>query len=132
MKYLLPIVLASLFSSNVFGQTTLSFCAAMRDENCIFNNTKFISSPDSSTTEITMLVRNSSGLSTLTLNYKLFVLNGKGEEILLKTIPQTSQAEWIYAWQSNNFKSPGKYKVRVYNDKDEQVCSKSFELFDVW
>ncbi len=132
MKYLLLFTVIAGFSLNTYAQTTLSFCAAMRDENCVFNNTKFISSPDSSTAEITMLVRNASGLSTSNLNYKLYVLNGKGEEIFLKNIPQKAQAEWVYAWQANTFKSPGKYKVRVYNDKEEQVCSKSFELFDVW
>lgn len=132
MKIFVISLLLTLAAMLVRGQTTLSFCAAMRDENCVFNNTKFITSPDSTFAEILMLVRNAEGLGSSTFNYKMFAVDDKGVESLVGSVEQKCEPSWIYAWQSKRFKTPGRYKVRVYDSTEKQVCSKSFELFDVW
>ena len=125
-------VLMVVASTLVYSQTTLSFCAGIDNERCAFNNTKFISVPDSSTAKIFMMVsgNNDQTLATGKLIYKLYSVNKKGEEVYINTLEQSIQPEWIYAWQPAFFNTPGKYIVKVYNDANRILNTKSFELFD--
>ena len=125
-------VLMVVASTLVYSQTTLSFCAGIDNERCAFNNTKFISVPDSSTAKIFMMVsgNNDQTLATGKLIYKLYSVNKKGEETYINTLEQSIQPEWIYAWQPAFFNTPGKYTVKVYNDANRILNTKSFELFD--
>ncbi|MFN8323159.1 MAG: hypothetical protein U0T74_10925 [Chitinophagales bacterium] len=125
-------VLMVVASTLVYSQTTLSFCAGIDNERCAFNNTKFISVPDSSTAKIFMMVsgNNDQTLATGKLIYKLYSVNKKGEETYINTLEQSIQPEWIYAWQPAFFNTPGKYTVTVYNDANRILNTKSFELFD--
>ena len=115
------------------AQTTLSFCASVeKDGYCAFYNTKFITSPDSVTGKIYMLLRNPNGIGQKHVVYKIYNVDKEANETLLSTIEQNMEPDWIYAWQTGTFKSPGKYRVMVYTDGDELISNKSFEFFNVW
>lgn len=133
MARLCSIVIFLLIFSFAQSQTTLSFCASVEhDGYCAFYNTKFITSPDSATGRIYMLVRNPAGIGLPRLTYEVYQLDKDGKEKLENTIVQTIEPQWVYAWQYSFFKTPGKYKIRVVNDAGEFICGKSFELFNVW
>lgn len=114
------------------AQTTLSFCTTVQDNNCIFNNTKFITSPDSVTAKIYMFIKNDRGFGTTKVSYELFSLDKEGTEKRVNSIEQKVEESWIYAWQPSLLNSPGKYRVKVYNANQELICNKSFEFFNVW
>ncbi len=130
LSLLLALTFVSLFLS---AQTTLSFCTSVEQEGyCAFNNTKFITSPDSASGRLYMLLRNSNGIGQTHVTYKIFAVDKEGKETYQNTVEQHLQPDWLYAWQINYFKSPGKFKVKVANDAGETICSNSVELFDVW
>jgi hypothetical protein len=115
------------------AQTTLSFCTSVeKDGYCAFYNTKFITSPDSSTGRIYMLLRNPSGIRQKHVTYHIFTLDKNGTETLINKIEQSMEPDWIYAWQTGTFQSPGKYRIKVFTDAGQLLCNKSFELFNVW
>ena len=133
MKKLLPLfILTILISSAYSQQTTLSFCAGIDNERCAFNNTKFITSPDSTIAKIFMMVAgdNELPLGSTKLVYKIYQLDKTGAETMINTIEQNIEANWIYAWQSAFFYTPGKYTVKVYSDTNRLLNNKSFELID--
>lgn len=114
-----------------YSQTTLSFCASVeKDGFCAFDNTKFISSPDSIRARLYMLVRNPVGIGFSHLTYKLFTVDTNGKEEYQTNVEQNLQPDWIYSWQIGYFQSPGKYYVKVVNEAGTVICSKGFELFD--
>jgi hypothetical protein len=114
------------------SQTQLSFCGAVNDGNCTFNNTKFITSLDSLTGTVYMLVKNANGLSASKLTYKVFAVDNAGTEKLLDSLEQDIEANWIYAWKTATVPTPGKYKVRVYDETGKMVSTKGFDFYDVW
>ncbi len=132
MKNFFTLLAITISCTLAYSQTTLSFCAGIDNERCAFNNTKFISVPDSSTAKIFMMVSGNSDLTLASgkLIYKMYSVNKKGEEVYINTLEQSIQPEWIYAWQPAFFNTPGKYTVKVYNDANRLLNSKSFELFD--
>lgn len=127
---LLIMFLAAMHFAN--GQTILSFCGAVNDGNCTFNNTKFITSLDSLNGTVYMLVKNANGLSATKLSFKVFTVGSTGMEKLYETLEQDIEANWIYAWKAATVPTPGKYKVRVYDEKSKMVCTKGFDFYDVW
>lgn len=130
LALLLSLTFISLFLS---AQTTLSFCTSVEgDGYCAFNNTKFITSSDSATGRLYMLLRNSNGIGQTHVTYKIFSVDKEGVETYQNAIEQNMEAQWLYAWQIGFFKTPGKFKVKVMSDDNKTICSKSFELYDVW
>ncbi len=135
MKKLIVLTII-LFYSNVilYSQTTLRFCIAIAPENgyCVLNNTKFITSPDSTSERIYMQILNSRGLSSSKVTYKIFSVGKGGEETYSHSLVQEIQKSWDSSWQPEMFDSPGTYLIKVYNDADLLICSKSFELIKYW
>jgi len=127
------LIVLMLTLTNLFGQTTLSFCASVEPNGyCIFNNVKFISTPDSNTTRIYMEVRNPDGISSTKITYKIYIIDKDGKETLAHSLEQEIQKDWAVSWQPEIFPSPGKFSVKVFNDAGQQICGKAFELFRDW
>lgn len=114
------------------GQTSLKFCTGVDNYKCQFNNTKFITSPDSTTAKIYMMVSgaNDVPLGTTKLVYKIYNIDAKGNELYMATLDQEMKPDWVFAWYPYTFNTPGKYEVKIYNDVTEMLSTKSFELFD--
>ena len=113
-----------------YGQFVLDFCATV-DQNgyCVFNNNRFILSPDSTTERICMEIRNPEtfkGISKVAI--KIYSIEKDGEEKYENVMEQSVQDDWVYCWTPYVLKSVGKYHVKVYNGKEELICSKNLEL----
>ena len=133
MSRFLFLVIINVFFSNVYSQTTLQFCTAVDPTGyCVLNNTKFISSPDSTRALIYMKVMNPRGIPSTKIIYKVFNVGAKGEETYYNTFVQSIQSGWDSSWQPDHFPTPGIFMVRVYDETDKEMCSKSFELRKDW
>ena len=134
MKKIIALLVLTLSISSIYCQTTLRFCAAVSPDNgyCVFNNTKFISPPDSTSERIYMHIKNPKGLSSSKVTFKIFSVGKKGEETFSHSMVQNIKPHWDSSWQNGMFNSPGTYLIKVYNDVDLLICSKSFELIKFW
>jgi hypothetical protein len=133
MKKITLIAIITFFATGLFSQTSLIFCTVVSPEGyCVLNNTKFISSPDSSKALIYMKVMNPKGLPTSKLVYKVYNVGAKGEETYYDTFEQHIQNGWDASWQPDRFPSPGKYMVRIFDETSQELCHKSFELRKDW
>jgi hypothetical protein len=131
MKHVIILAAMALFFSCAYSQSTLSFCASV-DQNgfCFFNNNKFFLSPDSVQGRIVMEVKNAgtfTGVSKIT--YNIYSVAKNGDEALEGSVDQAVQDTWVYAWLPHFFKE-GKYNIKVFNDKEQMICSHAFELFN--
>ena len=134
MKKIVGIISALLCLHTLYSQTELTFCTAV-DPNggyCVLNNTKFISSPDSSTQMIYMKVKNSKGIPSSKIVYKIYSIDKKGVETYFHSFEQNIQNGWDSSWQPDHFPSPGIYRVKVYNDLSQEICNNTFELRTTW
>ena len=92
--------------SVTYSQTTLSFCASVeKDGYCAFDNTKFITSPDSEEGRIYLLLRNKDGIGLTHATFKLFTIDKEGKETFMTSLDQDLSTDWIYAWKIGFFKS---------------------------
>lgn len=132
MKKIFALVTMVICVGVVHSQTSLKFCTGIDNSKCQFNNTKFITSPDSTTAKIYMMVSgaNDIPLGTTKLVYKIYNIDAKGNELYMATLDQEMKPDWVFAWYPYTFNTPGKYEVKIYNDAAEMLSTKSFELFD--
>ena len=132
MKRLIAGVAMILCLNHTYGQFILEFCASV-DKNgyCLFNNNRFILSPDSTTERIWMEIRNPESFKGLTkLTFKIYSVEKDGEEKYDSMIEEPVQDDWVFAWEPYLFKSAGKYHVKIYNGKEELICSKNLEVLN--
>ena len=120
------------FSWMAHSQTSLNFCTFVNSatEECIFDNTKFITTPDSTHAKIYMLLRSADVFGTTKLTYKLYVIDRFGAEVYLNTVVQEVQADWKNSWQPAVFISPGRYMIKVYKDDTNMLISRGFEFYN--
>lgn len=129
MKRLLAVLIIMLACKcTLLSQTTINFCTAVEKDYCYFNNTQFITPIDSSQALIYMLIKNNTGFNATNLQYKLYSIDKTGKEVALKTLEQPCERDWTWAWKSELFNTPGKYIVKLYNEQQQLVNSKQFEL----
>jgi len=111
---------------------SLNFCTSVESASgyCNFMNTKFITSPDSTRGRIFMQVKSNSTapIGATSLIFKVYKLDKDGSEKFETMMQQPIQANWLFAWMPYNFNSPAKYTVKVYNESDQLICTKGFEL----
>ena len=121
-----------LFALLAHSQTNLNFCTFVNSatEECVFDNTKFITTPDSTHAKIFMLVRSADVFGTTRLTYKLYSIDRFGAEVYLNAIVQDVQTDWKNSWQPAVFVSPGKYLVKVYKDETNMLISRGFEFYN--
>ncbi len=111
------------------AQSKLSICAGVDGEgNCYLNNTKFITSPGKADGLFFMMVNNKNGLNTNSIDFKIYDVNAKGEESLTRSVRQDIGRDWIFAWKSELFNSPGKYSVEITDGNGLLLDKKTFEL----
>lgn len=130
-KYLafLSLVILTSQSFSQSSQSILSICASVDgDGNCYLDNTKFITSPGKNDGLFFMMLTNRSGLNTQAINFKISKIDDKGLETPINNLRQDVGADWIFAWKSELFNSPGKYSVAVYDNNGIKLDKKSFEL----
>ena len=130
MKKIAICIAAILFSISIHAQASLSFCTFVDNQECVFENTKFISTPDSAFVKIYMMVRSLDLLSTNKLTFKIEGIDRFGKEVDYKTIEQEIQPDWRSCWQPTLFRSPGKYIIRVYRYGDKLLATREMEIFD--
>jgi hypothetical protein len=133
LKKALPISILLFFTSLCYSQTLLSFCTYVSSDTheCIFDNNKFITSPDSTHARIYMMLRSAQVFGTAKLNYKIYGIDRFGAEVLVNTVTQEVKADWMNSWQPSYFTSPGKYIVKVYTEEGVLIVSKGLELFNL-
>lgn len=114
------------------SQTLLSFCTFVNSQTqeCVFDNTKFITTPDSTHARIFMMLRSAQTFGVSKLIFKIYAIDRFNKEILINTIEQEVQSEWMNAWQPAVFVSPGKYMVKVYRDDTNIITTRGFEFFN--
>ena len=128
VKKTLTITALLFFIATAYSQTTLSFCTHVQDNGyCAFDNNKFITTPDSATGRIFMKINSTLSLGTK-LTYKIYTVGKNAEEKFSKSVDQTIQPDWMMAWEPYVFATGAKYNVKIFNDADKMICSKSFEL----
>jgi len=130
MKKLISIAALLFCMAAAHSQTSLNFCTGV-DPNgfCVFNNTKYITSPDSTNGKIFIEVAgNGTNINTTKIVMMVYSVNAMGKEKLDTTLEQPIQSDWMYAWRPYVFKSPGKYDVKVFNDTGQMICSKALEM----
>ena len=110
----------------------LSFCTFVNSQTqeCVFDNTKFITTPDSTHAKIFMMFRSPDAVGGTHLIYKVYSIDRFGKEVTNQELTQDVQPEWLTTWQPVVVTSPGKYMVKVYKDAEHMLVSKGFELFN--
>jgi hypothetical protein len=133
LKKIIFLVALAFVSLATYSQTSLSFCTFVNTtgQECVFENTKFITSPDSIRGRLFMLVRSTEAYGTTKLIYKVYGIDRFDKEVFLFSITQDVQADWLNSWQPAYFTSPGKYIVKVYKDDDHMITSRGFEFFNL-
>jgi len=129
-KFIISIaVFALAICSNLNAQSKLSICAGVNEEgNCFLTNSKYITSPGKEDGLFFMMVSNQKGLNTSAIDFKVFTVDKSGEETLAKTMRQEVGADWVFAWKSEMFASPGKYSVVIFDNNGNQLDKQLFEL----
>src|SRR3954469_3611906 len=113
MKKIIWVWLMMMCMSGLYSQTTVLFCAAVDPGGyCVLNNTKFITSPDSTRALIYMKVTNPKGIPSSKVIYKVFIVGPKGEETYYRSYEQSIDAGWDSSWQPDRFPTPGIYMAR--------------------
>jgi hypothetical protein len=132
LKKIFLVLIAVFFGFLSHSQSLLSFCTFVNNptQECIFDNTKFITTPDSTHGRIFMMLKSSQAFGTAKLTFKVFGIDRFGNEVLVNTIVQDVQPEWLSAWQPGVFTSPGKYMVKVYKEDGTLINSRGFEFFN--
>ena len=134
MKRFYGLVAMMIFVVIAKAQTSLSFCTFVNNQNseCVFDNTKFITTPDSTHARIFLMLRSNEVFGTQQITYKVYSLDHNGQEVYLRTVTQTVQADWMNAWQPAVFVTPGKYMIKVYKDSvaEKLETSRGFEFFN--
>ena len=128
----IALVIAFLFSLNaIYGQTTLAFCGGVDAQGtCIYNNSKFFFAQDSANQRIYMEVKDVNTFAgTNKITFKFYSIAKNGDEKYLSMTDQEVKDNWMFAWLPHVFDAAGKYNVKVYNDKDLMICSKTLEFF---
>jgi hypothetical protein len=115
-----------------YSQSTLSFCASVDQTGyCIFNNNKFFLTADTAGTKIFMELKTANGFVGIPkVTFKIYSIQKGGVEKYECMTDQNVQDTWIFAWTPHMFQTAGKYNVKVFNDKDELMISRTLELFD--
>ena len=119
------------YSCYNYGQTSLVFCTSVeKDGYCYFNNNKFIAQQDSATSKIFMQIKSTppSTIGATKVTYKIYTVNAKGEEAMVTSIDQNVAPDWMFVWMPYSFDAGSKYDVKIYNELNQLVCSKSLEL----
>jgi hypothetical protein len=132
MRFLVGSVLCLglVFQNELAAQSKLSVCAGIDGEgNCYLSNSKFITSPGKEDGVFFLMVNNAGGLNTNAIDFRISSVNNKGEEILMRSVRQEIGADWIFAWKSELFNSPGIYSVSIFDANGLQLDKKMFELF---
>jgi hypothetical protein len=131
MNKILGLCFAMLFATYIYGQkVTVSFCASVEQNGyCNFNNTKFITSQDSTNGRVFMEVRGTDApIGATKIIFKVYKIDKAGGEKFSTMLQQDIKPDWFFAWMPNVFESPGKYAVKIYNESDQLICTNSFEL----
>jgi hypothetical protein len=132
LRKVIVVIAVMFFAVLAHSQSSLSFCTFVNSANqeCIFENTRFITTPDSTHGRLFMLLRSAQVFGTTKVTFKVYGIDRFGAELFLFSLSQDVQAEWMNSWQPAVFTSPGKYMVKVYKDETTLITSKGFEFFN--
>lgn len=114
----------------VNGQTKLHFCTFVNSYNldCVFDNVKFITTPDSSRDKLFMMLDIKDSIGSDKVTYQLFKIDSTGKEVYLDSVLQQVKSSWKTVWQPYQFQTPGKYMVRVYTAPGNLLVNRGFEF----
>ncbi len=120
------------FAMLAHSQTSLSFCTFVNNQTqeCVFENNKFITTPDSTHARLFMMIRSQVPFDTTRLTFKIYSIDRFGKEVYLNSVLEDIQQDWRTVWQPALFVTPGKYMVKVYCDEQQIITSGGFELFN--
>jgi hypothetical protein len=125
-------IMVMFFALFAHSQTKLSFCTFVNNQTqeCVFENTKFITTPDSTHARLFMMIQSSATFDTTRLTFKIYSIDRFGKEVFVNSVLQDVQLDWRTAWQPAVFITPGKYVVKVYRDEEHVITGGGFELFN--
>jgi hypothetical protein len=125
-------VTAIFFALLAHSQSELSFCTfvSYQPQEFVFENTKFITTPDSTHARLFMIIRSHEEFDTTRLTFQIFVIDRFGNEVYFNTVREDVKATWAIAWQPALFTTPGRYMVKVYGCDNNLIATRSLELFN--
>ena len=114
------------------SQSQLMFCTYVNSatQECVFENTKFITTPDSTHAKLFMFLRSAQVFGTDKLTFKIYGIDRFDKELYLYSLTQEVQPDWQNSWQPSTFTSPGKYMVKVYKADTILIAGRGFEFFN--
>ena len=132
LKRIILSVTVMFFALLAHSQSELSFCTFVSNQTqeCVFENTKFITTPDSTHARLFMILRSNETFDTTRLTFQIFSIDRFGNEVFFSTVPEDVQATWRTAWQPTLFTTPGKYIVKVYGCDNNMITTRRLELFN--
>ena len=77
-----------------------------------------------------MIVLNKDGLNTSKISFKIFFLDDNAERELMAELSTAVRGNWLYAVKEAIFFKPGRYKVDVYNAKNEVIANSFITITD--
>jgi hypothetical protein len=130
MKRVMGLCLMLICVTCAYSQNTLNFCASVEQNGyCNFNNTKFITSQDSTNGRVFMQVKGAGGpIGVAKVIFKIYKVDKAGAEKFETMLQEDVKPEWYFAWMPYTFASPGKYSVKIFDESDKLICTNGFEL----
>jgi hypothetical protein len=131
MKLLITLLATLAISIQSYSQVALKFCASVEQSgHCVFDNTKFIISPDSTGQKVQMELTSSQiPIGVANIVFKIYGVQANGDEKFLDMKTQAIQSDWYVAWTPFRFPEPGKYTVKVFGPDEKLICQKTMELY---
>lgn len=132
MKRIILFVTAIIFALLAHSQSQLSFCTFVnyQPQEFVFENTKFITTPDSTHARLFMIIRSHEEFDTTRLTFQIFAIDRFGNEVYFNTVLEDVKTTWATAWQPALFTTPGRYIVKVYGCDNDLIATRRFELFN--
>ncbi len=123
------LLIALLFCSSLKAQFVLDFCNSVTEKgDCHQRTNVFNVSKDADL--IQMLITSGGGhrLGITNLQFQIFEINSANVEILNSTLEQAVGIDWTFAYKAASFPEGGKYKVYVYDEKKNLLCSSNLAI----
>jgi hypothetical protein len=76
-----------------------------------------------------MLAANQQGFGTDSIFFEMSSIDKNGVEKFYSSLSQGVENDWIYAWKTVYFESPGRYAVRILNRQKQLQAQGTFELY---
>ena len=127
MKKVLLSALFLGFATIGFSQYSLTFCKEVSTEGAAQNAANTFTT-EMNGNELKMLVKSDDKFTTYQVEYRIFYVDAAGGETELSKLPQYVEPTWDFAWKQVVFYDPGTYRIKVFDDKGNQLTSANVNI----